>query len=238
MTLIFAEGISRVHGSPPFQYAALRPTSLRIEQGEFVAIVGPSGSGKSTLLNLLGLLDGPSSGRLMFEGRDCTRLGGDALARLRNRRIGFIFQQYHLLPRLSALRNVELPLIYAGESRAARRKRSEQALDSVGLLSKAQSLPSKLSGGEQQRVAVARALAVDPAVLFADEPTGALDTASGREVMRLIRQLHDDGRTIVMVTHDSRIASQAARVLHMTDGEIVSDESAPVAVSRLEMALT
>jgi putative ABC transport system ATP-binding protein len=235
--LILASNISRTYGLPPFQFSALRPTSLDIEQGEFVAIVGASGSGKSTLLNLLGLLDSPSSGRLYFEGRDCTTLGGDALARIRNRRIGYIFQQYHLLPRLSALHNVELPLIYAGESRRNRRERSEAALESVGLLSKANSLPAKLSGGEQQRVAVARALAADPAVLLADEPTGALDTDSGQEVLRLIRQLHDDGRTIVMVTHDVHIASQAPRVIHMKDGAVVADENPVTAIFRRVMEL-
>lgn len=237
MMLILASNISRTYGSPPFQFSALRPTSLDIEQGEFVAIVGASGSGKSTLLNLLGLLDSPSSGRLFFEGRDCTTLGRDALARIRNRRIGYIFQQYHLLPRLSALHNVELPLIYAGEPRGNRRKRSEAALESVGLLSKADSLPAKLSGGEQQRVAVARALAADPAVLLADEPTGALDTASGQEVLRLIQQLHDDGRTIVMVTHDLHIASQAPRVIHMKDGAVVADENPVAAIFQRVMAL-
>jgi len=237
MMLILASNISRTYGSPPFQFSALRPTFLDIEQGEFVAIVGASGSGKSTLLNLLGLLDSPSSGRLFFEGRDCTTLGRDALARIRNRRIGYIFQQYHLLPRLSALHNVELPLIYAGESRRKRRERSEAALESVGLLSKANSLPAKLSGGEQQRVAVARALAADPAVLLADEPTGALDTASGQEVLRLIQQLHDDGRTIVMVTHDLHIASQAPRVIHMKDGVVVADENPVAAILQRVMAL-
>ena len=168
---------------------------------------------------------------------DCTTLGRDALARIRNRRIGYIFQQYHLLPRLSALHNVELPLIYAGESRRNRRERSEAALEAVGLLSKANSLPAKLSGGEQQRVAVARALAADPAVLLADEPTGALDTASGQEVLRLIQQLHDDGRTIVMVTHDLHIASQAPRVIHMKDGAVVADENPVAAILQRVMAL-
>jgi putative ABC transport system ATP-binding protein len=234
--LIEAHDISRTYGSPPFQYSALRPTSVHIEQGEFVAIVGASGSGKSTLLNLLGLLDSPSSGRLHFEGRDCTTLRADALARIRNRRIGYIFQQYHLLPRLSALRNVELPLVYAGESHGNRRKRSEAALEAVGLLSKADRLPARLSGGEQQRVAIARALAADPALLLADEPTGALDTASGQEVLRLIRRLHDDGRTIVMVTHDLRIASQAQRVLHMKDGAIAEDDGRVAVGFRREMA--
>ncbi len=226
--LIIAREVSRRYGSPPLQFSALTPTCFQIEHGEFVAIVGASGSGKSTLMNLLGLLDRPSSGQLFFEGRDTTRLGPDAIAAIRNRRIGYVFQQYHLLPRLTALRNVELPLVYAGESRRGRRRRAEAALDAVGLLSKVDRLPAKLSGGEQQRVAIARALVVDPALLLADEPTGALDTQSGREVLMLIQQLHQQGRTIVMVTHDLQIAAQAPRVMHMSDGAVVSDDD-PVA---------
>jgi len=226
--LIIAREVSRRYRSPPLQFSALTPTCFQIEHGEFVAIVGASGSGKSTLMNLLGLLDRPSSGQLFFEGRDTTRLGPDAIAAIRNRRIGYVFQQYHLLPRLTALRNVELPLVYAGESRRGRRRRAEAALDAVGLLSKVDRLPAKLSGGEQQRVAIARALVVDPALLLADEPTGALDTQSGREVLMLIQQLHQQGRTIVMVTHDLQIAAQAPRVMHMSDGAVVSDDD-PVA---------
>ena len=225
--LIEAYEISRNYGSPPSRFAALRPTSLQIAQGEFVAIVGASGSGKSTLLNLLGLLDRPSSGRLYFEGRDCSTLRLDEIAALRNRRIGYIFQQYHLLPRITVLRNVELPLVYAGESRRNRRKRSEAALEAVGLSAMADRLPASLSGGEQQRVAIARALVGDPALLFADEPTGALDTASGRGILSLIRRLHQEGRSIVMVTHDLQIASQAERMLQMRDGAIFSDKISP-----------
>lgn len=226
--LIIAREVSRRYGSPPLQFSALTPTCFQIEHGEFVAIVGASGSGKSTLMNLLGLLDRPSSGQLFFEGRDTTRLRPDAIAAIRNRRIGYVFQQYHLLPRLTALRNVELPLVYAGESRRSRRRRAEAALDAVGLLSKVDRLPAKLSGGEQQRVTIARALVVDPALLLADEPTGALDTQSGREVLMLIQQLHQQGRTIVMVTHDLQIAAQAPRVMHMSDGAVVFDDD-PVA---------
>ena len=226
--LIIAREVSRRYGSPPLQFSALTPTCFQIEHGEFVAIVGASGSGKSTLMNLLGLLDRPSSGQLFFEGRDTTRLRPDAIAAIRNRRIGYVFQQYHLLPRLTALRNVELPLVYAGESRRSRRRRAEAALDAVGLLSKVDRLPAKLSGGEQQRVTIARALVVDPALLLADEPTGALDTQSGREVLMLIQQLHQQGRTIVMVTYDLQIAAQAPRVMHMSDGAVVFDDD-PVA---------
>ncbi len=235
MMLIVACEVSRRYGSPPFQVSALRPTCFQIEHGEFVAIVGASGSGKSTVMNLLELLDRPSSGQLFFEGRDTTSLGPDAIAAIRNRRIGYVFQQYHLLPRLTALRNVELPLVYAGESRRSRRRRAEAALDAVGLLSKADRLPAKLSGGEQQRVAIARALVVDPALLLADEPTGALDTQSGREVLRLIRQLHQQGRTIVMVTHDLRIAAQAPRTMHMSDGAVVSDDDPLAPALRREL---
>jgi putative ABC transport system ATP-binding protein len=223
--LIEAREITRSYGSPPSQFSALRPTSLQIAQGEFVAVVGSSGSGKSTLMNLLGLIDRPSSGRLLFEGRDCSTLRPDTIAGIRNQRIGFVFQQYYLLPRMTVLRNVELPLVYARVSRRMRRKRSEAALEAVGLSSKADRLPANLSGGEQQRVAIARALAGDPALLLADEPTGALDSGSGHEVLRIIQSLHREGRSVVMVTHDRQIASQVPRILRMRDGAIVSDET-------------
>ena len=234
--LIAARQVSRRYGSADLQFFALRPTSLEIEAGAFVAIVGASGSGKSTLMNLLGLLDRPSSGRLFFEGRDTTALGPDAAAGVRNRRIGFIFQQYHLLARMSVLRNVELPLVYARESSRNRRRRAEAALEAVGLAAKIDSMPTSLSGGEQQRVAIARALAADPALLLADEPTGALDSKSGEAILGLIEALHRQGRTIVMVTHDSRIAARAERVIHMRDGSVTSDTSPVGEVSCAELA--
>ena len=231
--LISARELSRRYGSAELKFFALEPTSLEIEAGAFVAVVGASGSGKSTLMHLLGLLDRPSSGRLVFEGRDTTALGPDAAAHLRNRRIGFIFQQYHLLPRMTALRNVELPMVYARESSRNRRRRAEAALEAVGLSARIDSLPTSLSGGEQQRVAIARALVMDPVLLLADEPTGALDSKSGEGVLGLIEALNAQGRTVVMVTHDPAIAARARRVIRMRDGAIVSDEpSAPAA--RLE----
>ncbi|RBP18401.1 ABC-type lipoprotein export system ATPase subunit [Roseiarcus fermentans] len=221
--LISAQDISRRYGAADLPFFALRPTSLEIEAGAFVAVVGASGSGKSTLMALLGLLDRPSSGRLLFEGRETTALRPDATARIRNRRIGFIFQQYHLLARMTVLRNVELPLVYAGESPRNRRRRAEAALESVGLTAKFHAMPANLSGGEQQRVAIARAIAADPVLLLADEPTGALDSTSGEGVLGLIEALNAQGRTVVMVTHDSGVAARARRVIRMRDGEIVSD---------------
>ncbi len=222
--VISARSMSRRYGSADLPFVALAPTSLDIEPGEYVAIVGASGSGKSTLMNLLGLLDRPSSGRLRFEGKETTALGPDALAQIRNRRIGFIFQQYHLLPRMTALGNVELPLVYARETLRNRRRRAEAALDSVGLSAKLGSLPASLSGGEQQRVAIARALAMDPVLLLADEPTGALDSRSGADVLALIEGVNRRGRAVVIVTHDARIAARAPRIISMRDGAIASDE--------------
>ena len=223
MMLIRARDICRSYGAHSAQVAALKPTSFDIEAGEFVGIVGASGSGKSTLMNLLGLLDRPSAGSLQMEGLDCARLSSDEVARLRNRRIGFVFQSYLLLPRLEAWRNVELPLVYAGVARKLRRELAANALDMVGLLAKAHRLPSQLSGGEQQRVAIARAIIADPALILADEPTGALDTAAGRNVLDLLNDLNRRGRTIVMVTHDPVVAREAHRVLTMRDGALVCD---------------
>ena len=221
--LILAREMSRVYGADGAQVTALRATSFEIAEGEFVAIVGASGSGKSTLMNLLGLLDRPSSGALFMEGRNCSTLRDDERARLRNQRIGFVFQSYLLLPRLNAWRNVELPLIYAGTPKGERRKRALEALDRVGLCSKADRLPCQLSGGEQQRVAIARAIISKPALLLADEPTGALDSVAGKGVLELLNGIHRQGCTIIMVTHDPGVASQAQRVLTMRDGELVGD---------------
>ncbi len=223
--LIAAHGISRVHGADNAQVTALKATSFEIDQGEFVAIIGASGSGKSTLMNLLGLLDRPSSGSLFMEERDCAKLRDDELARLRNQRIGFVFQSYLLLPRLNAWRNVELPLIYAGTPKGERRKRAVEALNRVGLSAKADRLPCQLSGGEQQRVAIARAIIANPALLLADEPTGALDSIAGRVVLELLNSIHRQGCTIIMVTHDQGVASQAQRILTMRDGELVGDSA-------------
>jgi len=216
--------IGKSYGCGPMRVTALQPTSFSVEHGEFIAIVGPSGSGKSTLMNLIGLLDRPTSGRLLLDGVDCARSSPDALAEIRNRRLGFVFQAYHLLPRRTVLENVELPLVYAGLARAERRTRARQALELVGLERRLTHGPAELSGGEQQRVAIARALVSNPSLILADEPTGALDSATGRGILRLLQDCNDRGQTIVMVTHDREIAQQASRILSIRDGRLVSDE--------------
>lgn len=223
MPLIEASGIGKRYGPTA---TALHPASLRIGKGEFVAIVGPSGSGKSTLMSLLGLLDCPTSGLLVFEGTDCSRLSDAQRARLRNRHIGFVFQSYYLLPRLTAVANVELPLVYAGMHARERRGHAERALAAVGLAGKNDRLPTELSGGEQQRVAIARAIVCEPSIVLADEPTGALDTASGRAILDILKSINRSGRTVVMVTHDPGIAGEASRKLCMRDGWLISDSVA------------
>jgi putative ABC transport system ATP-binding protein len=226
--VITLEGITKVYLAGEVEVAALKGISLHIPEGEFVAIMGPSGSGKSTLMNLIGCLDQPSSGRYILDGYDVSALTDDQLAWIRNRKIGFVFQSYNLIPRASAVHNVEMPLIYAGDSQQ-RRERAMAALESVGLLQRASHLPNELSGGQQQRVAVARALVTDPAILLADEPTGNLDSESSLEIMKLLRELNQQGRTIVLITHEPDIAAFAQRVVRLRDGVIVSDERQPVA---------
>jgi len=221
--VITLEGITKVYRAGEVEVAALKGVSLHIPEGEFIAIMGPSGSGKSTLMNLIGCLDQPSSGRYILDGYDVSALSDDQLAWIRNRKIGFVFQSYNLIPRASAVHNVEMPLIYAGDNQQ-RRERAMAALESVGLLERASHLPNELSGGQQQRVAVARALVTDPAILLADEPTGNLDSESSLEIMRLLRDLNLQGRTIVLITHESDIAAFAQRVVRLRDGVIVSDE--------------
>ncbi len=206
--------------------AALAGVSLTIERGENVAIVGPSGSGKSTLMNIVGGLDRPSRGTYRFDGEDVSHFDDNALADFRNRRIGFVFQSFQLLPRLSALQNVELPMIYAGMDKAERRARAEQMLDRVGLGSRMGHRPTQMSGGQQQRVAIARALANSPDLLLADEPTGALDTQTGNDVMALFKALNAEGLTLVTVTHDVEVAAEADRRITFRDGLIVSDPKA------------
>jgi putative ABC transport system ATP-binding protein len=201
----------------------LRATSLTICPGEFVAILGPSGSGKSTLMNVIGLLDRPTSGALLLDGVDSAGFDGNRLAFLRNRRIGLVFQSYHLLARHTVIDNVELPLTYAGVRRADRRRRATEAIKRVKLDHRIHHHPAVLSGGEQQRAAIARAIVSDPDVLLADEPTGALDSATGREILDLLLALNREGRTILMVTHDQALARYASRIVTMRDGEVAAD---------------
>jgi putative ABC transport system ATP-binding protein len=221
--LVDAVGITRLHQVAGETVAALAGIDLRIDRGEFVAVMGQSGSGKSTLLNILGCLDRPTSGSYRLADQDTAQLDGDALARLRNRRIGFCFQSFNLLPRMSALQNVALPLVYAGVPRRRRDEMARAKLAEVGLADRLNHRSTQLSGGQQQRVAIARALVTDPDILLADEPTGTLDTRTGEEVMALRATLHDAGRTIILVTHDGNIAAHAQRIVRLCDGRVESD---------------
>ena len=196
-------------------------------RGEFVSILGPSGSGKSTMMNIIGCLDVPTSGSYILSGQDTSDMDEEELAHIRNREIGFIFQSFQLLPRLNALENVELPLVYAGVSPSERRRRAKAVLERVGLENKMKNYPNQLSGGQQQRVAIARAVVTEPTILLADEPTGALDQATGRQVMQLFRQLHDEGRTIIMITHDVNIAANAQRIVHILEGRLWEGDPPP-----------
>ena len=206
--------------------------SMKIDRGEFVAIVGQSGSGKSTCMNIIGCLDVPTAGTYKLNGRDVGRMSRDELAEIRNELLGFIFQQYNLLPKLSLMENVEVPLVYAGVPRGERHRRAAAALERVGLGDKLRNKPNQLSGGQQQRVSIARALAGRPAVILADEPTGALDSHTGREVLKMLQELHRQGNTVVLITHDNSIAVQAQRIIRLEDGHVVydGDAHAPEAV--------
>ena len=200
--------------------------SLQVQEGEFVGIVGQSGSGKSTCMNIIGCLDVPTSGTYLLGGQDVGKMNKNQLAEVRNKMLGFIFQQYNLLPKLTLLENVEVPLMYAGMPRAERRERAKLALELVGLGDKLRHKPSQLSGGQQQRVSIARALAGEPAVILADEPTGALDSHTGREVLAMLQQLHAAGNTVVLITHDNSIAVQAQRIIRLEDGRVIYDGDA------------
>ena len=202
---------------------ALDGVTLTIDEGEFVAVMGPSGSGKSTFMNLIGCLDGPSAGDYMLAGENVAKLSGDALSRIRNQRIGFVFQQFNLLPRTTAQDNVELPLLYTTLSRAERAAKATRRLAQVGLANRADHQPNQLSGGQQQRVAIARALVNDPLLILADEPTGALDSKTSVEVMALLQELNREGITVVLVTHEADVAAFARRVIHFRDGRVVED---------------
>ena len=222
-------GVGKTYGSGAAALRVLADVDLTVGQGDYVAVIGPSGSGKSTLLNILGCLDVPSAGRYLVEGRDVATLDDSQLSHLRNRRIGFVFQSFQLVSHLTVLENVELPMFYARRPRGERRRRALELLDRVGLSARADHRPAQLSGGERQRTAIARALANEPALLLADEPTGNLDTVTGREIMGLIHDLHDGGATVVLITHDAGIAAQAPRRVALRDGRVESDSGAPAA---------
>lgn len=222
--LLELRGVKKVYQNGGVAFPALKGVDLRVEEGEMLAIMGPSGSGKSTLLHLLGLLDRPTEGEYLLMGKPTSSLSEEERAYLRNRFIGFVFQAFFLLPRLSAVENVEVPLAYAGVPPQERRRRALALLERVGLLDKAKSLPNQLSGGQRQRVAIARALALNPPLLLADEPTGALDIRTGEEIMALFQELNREGTTVIIVTHEPMVAEKTRRIVRVRDGEIVADE--------------
>ncbi|MHC4379505.1 MAG: ABC transporter ATP-binding protein [Planctomycetota bacterium] len=225
MTMIEMQSISREYAQGESVVHALRDVSLRIEAGSYLSILGPSGSGKSTLMHLLGCLDTPTSGTYLLDGVEVGQLDVDAKARLRNRTIGFVFQRFHLMPRSTALQNVMMPMRFAGVAAADRKRRAKDLLERMGLGDRADHRPSELSGGQQQRVAIARALANRPPLLLADEPTGNLDSQSGNSIISLLEELHVEGTTVAVVTHDEELARRTHRVVRMLDGRIASDEA-------------
>jgi len=220
VALVFLEDVTKVYHIGDQEIRALNGISLSIDAGEFVAIIGPSGSGKSTLMHLLGCLDTPSAGKMEICGHDVTKSNSDKLSEIRNREIGFVFQSFNLLPKLNVLENIEVPMIYTGASSAARRKRSEELVERVGLQDRRLNRPTQLSGGQCQRVAIARALVNDPKIVFGDEPTGNLDSSTGQMILGMFRELHESGRTVVLVTHDPAIAAVTHRVIEIKDGKI------------------
>jgi putative ABC transport system ATP-binding protein len=221
--MIQLEDVTKVYRMGKVEVRALEGVDLTIDDGEFVAIMGPSGSGKTTLMNIVGCLDVPTSGRYLLDGTDVSRMSDNRLAKIRSRKIGFVFQSFNLVARTSAIRNVELPLVYAGVR--ARRHAAKVALEQVGLGDRLKHMPNELSGGQQQRVAIARALINDPVLLLADEPTGNLDTAASAEILRILGALNDAGRTVVVITHEEEVARFAKRIVRMRDGRIVSDQT-------------
>ena len=224
--LIEFQSVYKIYQMGDTQVRALDGVDMTIDPGEFVAIVGQSGSGKSTAMNIIGCLDVPSTGVYKLGGVDVSTMDDDQQAVIRNKMLGFIFQQYNLIPKLNVLENVELPLLYAGVSERGRRERALRSLERVGLADKYKNRPNQLSGGQQQRVSIARALAGDPSVILADEPTGALDSRTGREVLHFLKQLHEEGNTVVLITHDNSIAVKAERIVRLQDGKIIYDGDA------------
>jgi len=224
--IILMEGIRKVYDTGKIKVEALAAIDLAVNPGEFVAIVGPSGSGKSTLMNLIGCLDTPTAGRYNLAGEDVSKLDRDQLADVRNRRVGFVFQGFNLLPQISAFENVEMPLVFGGVPVRQRRERTAEVLARVGLADRMDHKPTELSGGQMQRVAIARALAMQPDVVLADEPTGNLDTTAGGDIMQLFSDLWQQGRTMVVITHDMTLARRAGRVVEVRDGRIISDGAA------------
>ncbi len=222
--LIRITDMYKIYNPGPNEVRALDGVSLTVDEGEFVAIVGHSGSGKSTLMNMLGCLDTPTTGEYFLEGKNVAQLSDDELSDIRNRHIGFIFQGFNLIPSLNALENVELPLIYRGMPKDERQKIAAESLTRVGLEHRIRHRPAEMSGGQQQRVAIARAIAARPPIILADEPTGNLDTASGSDVMQILRELNAEGRTVILITHDNEIAATAKRIVRIQDGRIVTDE--------------